>query len=66
MKHKILTVVLPITLALGVGCSKDVSETKKTDSIKVAEEKQDDGRLKNAHDYKEKVNDVAKEWVNQY
>ncbi|MDF9664609.1 DUF7018 domain-containing (lipo)protein [Bacillus wiedmannii] len=66
MKRKILTVVLPITLALGVGCSKDVSETKKTDSIKVAEEKQDDGRLKNAHDYKEKVNDVAKEWVNQY
>ncbi len=39
MKRKILTVVLPITLALGVGCSADISKTKKTDSIKVAERK---------------------------
>ncbi|EEM01587.1 hypothetical protein bpmyx0001_31460 [Bacillus pseudomycoides DSM 12442] len=35
MKRKILAVALPITLALGVGCSKDNVEEKKTDSLKV-------------------------------
>ncbi|MGF2716202.1 DUF7018 domain-containing (lipo)protein [Bacillus cereus] len=37
MKRKLLAVALPITLALGVGCSKDNAEEKKTDSLKVAE-----------------------------
>ncbi|WP_439741194.1 hypothetical protein [Bacillus pseudomycoides] len=36
MKRKILAVALPITLALGVGCSKDNVEEKKTDSLQVA------------------------------
>ncbi|MGF2716203.1 DUF7018 domain-containing (lipo)protein [Bacillus cereus] len=67
MKRKVLAVALPVMLMGGVGCaSKDVSQEKKTDSVKVSEEKQDNGRLKSAHDYKEKVNDIAKEWLNQY
>ncbi|PHE64176.1 hypothetical protein COF68_04835 [Bacillus toyonensis] len=37
MKRKLLAVALPITLVLGVGCSKDNAEEKKTDSLKVAE-----------------------------
>ncbi|WP_242215657.1 DUF7018 domain-containing (lipo)protein [Bacillus cereus group sp. BfR-BA-01383] len=38
MKRKLLAVALPITLALGVGCSnKDVAEDKKTDSLQVAD-----------------------------
>ncbi|HDR5354240.1 MULTISPECIES: coiled-coil domain-containing protein [Bacillus cereus group] len=37
MKHKVLSVALPILLISGVGCSKEDTEKKKTDSLQVAE-----------------------------
>ncbi|MBK5428875.1 MULTISPECIES: hypothetical protein [Bacillus] len=41
MKHKVLSVALPILLISGVGCSKDVTERKKADSLQVAEAESD-------------------------
>ena len=37
MKHKVLSVALPILLISGVGCSKEDTEKKKTDNLQVAE-----------------------------
>ncbi|MRB31273.1 hypothetical protein GH891_32470, partial [Bacillus thuringiensis] len=60
MKRKVLAVALPITLALGVGCSKDSSEESKTDSIKVEDYKNADSvketdSLKDAETKKEEA-----------
>ena len=41
MKHKVLSVALPILLISGVGCSKEDTEKKKTDNLQVAEAESD-------------------------
>ncbi|MGF2716201.1 hypothetical protein ACQUY5_28885 [Bacillus cereus] len=54
MKRKILAVALPLTLALGVGCSnKDVAEGKKTDEVKAEDYKKTDSVTDAESDKKE-------------
>ncbi|PGF05289.1 hypothetical protein [Bacillus toyonensis] len=52
MKRKVLAVALPLTLMLGVGCSKDSSEESKTEDIKVEDYKTTDS-LKDAETKRE-------------
>ena len=49
MKHKVLSVALPILLISGVGCSKEDTEKKKTDNLQVAEAESDKKALETAN-----------------
>lgn len=65
MKRKLLAVALPITLALGVGCSnKDVAEDKKTDSLQVADkdiQEVSNDKRKAEKEYKSKLNSLLED-----
>lgn len=61
MKRKVLAMTLPLTLSLGVGCSKDNAEEKKTDSLKVAESDNKKVVIKPIYDEVDKIYKEAEE-----
>ncbi|MDC2864386.1 hypothetical protein [Bacillus sp. BP-3] len=65
MKRKVLAVAFPLVLAGVVGCgSKDVSEDKKTDSLKVSESKKlEDSSVKLEKEYKSKLKPLLADFI---
>ncbi|PGF05288.1 hypothetical protein [Bacillus toyonensis] len=64
MKRKVLSIALPLTLMLGVGCSKEEEQVKETDSLEVSQN--DVSSTNSMSNYQKEVMKLTNDWSNLY
>ncbi|MEC2463890.1 hypothetical protein P9X10_03085 [Bacillus cereus] len=66
MKRKVLSIALPLTLMLGVGCSKEEAQVKETDSLGVSQNDSSGTVATFSSNYKKETLKMTDEWSNLY